>query len=1059
MKRLQGKWLLIIPVAFLGLGLTVGNEAGEINKNSKWQVKQNRIALKGQKRITASELVAIGKKLQKTIAQKQSGKSSPQLAPLINNEKLPSPNLEKARERAQQDADLNIYWHQKNGTPVFITGKGLQRQSRTPRAVQISSAEQRVVAYVEENQELFQLENPDQELQIVEECYDELGKQHIKLQQVYQGVPVWGHDLVAHLTPDGSLYAINARYSPTPEKLDVNNIRIDSKQAVQIAESNLAQQTAIEELGEWAKAILEYDGPTAKKYIWVHSETQTSHLIWHVAIRPNSRDYWYYFIDAKSGEILEKYNATNFDGPTTTTATDLNGVTQTINVYELGSTFYMIDASRDIFKPTESNLPDDPKGALWTIDARNTDLIQLAHVISTDNTWNDAVSVSAHFNLSQVFEYYDNTHSRKAIDGNGSTIISVIHVTEDDEPMDNASWNGAFISYGDGNLFEPLAGALDVAAHEMTHGVIQHTTNLEYRFQSGALNESFADVFAVMVDREDWLIGEDITPTSVFPSGALRSMEDPHNGGSSVNDPGWQPAHMNEFLDLTIDQDNGGVHVNSGIPNRACFLIADAIGREKTEQIYYRVLDARYLNTQSQFVDMRLGAIQAATDLFGDPSTEVSAVKTAFDAVGITDDTGTPPPADLPPVQGEEWIAVANGAANDTSLFLVKPVIDDPNTDIMQLSTTQVFAQTGNPIAVSDDGSVIIFVDSENFIRVINDNGERVISTAGEWYSIALSPDATKLAATSVFVDTTIYVFDLVDPNASKAVRLYTPTTAEGVQANNTLFADALDWDLSGEFILYDAFNRIPQSSGEAIEYWDVNVLDVENEIIIPIFPPQPEGINIGNPSLSQTNDAFFVFDLFDVNQGVNEIWAIDLFNGELGLIEDNGEFLGYPRYSTNDNRLVFERPVSGVPSLRQIPLATNKIEAAGSSEPFVNEGQRPTWFAIGERPTDVDEHSKTLPNSFVLHQNYPNPFNPETLIHYELPVDARVKLAIYDILGRTVTTLETGLKKAGEYQAEWDGRNENGHSVASGIYLLRLEATSSGGHVTHLIQKMTLLK
>ncbi|MCH8128168.1 M4 family metallopeptidase, partial [candidate division KSB1 bacterium] len=820
------------------------------------------------------------------------------------------------------------------------------------------------------------------------------------------------------------------------------------------------KHTAIQELGDWAKMILDYEGPTVKKYIWVDSETQKPLLIWHVVIRPNFRDLWYYFIDAASGDILEKYNATNFDGPTTATAVDLNGVTQTINVYELGGTFYMMDASRDIFKPSESNLPDDPKGALWTVDAENTNLEQLDHVTSSDNTWNDPISVSAHSNVGEVFQYYEATHGRKGIDDKGSTIISIIHVTKDNQPSDHASWNGKFISFGDGNTaFKPLAGALDVAAHEMTHGVIQHTVNLEYKFQSGALNESFADVFGVMLDRDDWKVGEDVVLLSAFPSGALRDMEDPHNGGSSRNDPGWQPAHMNEFLELDISQDNGGVHVNSGIPNRVCFLIAAAIGREKTEQIYYRVLDARYLNRQSQFIDLRLGAIQAATDLFGDPSTEVDAVKTAFDAVGITDDTGTPPPADLPPVQGEEFIAVVNGAQNDTSLFLIKPVIQNSETDIVQVSTTQVFTQTGNPISVSDDGSIIMFIDSQNFIRILDESGERVISAEGVWSSIALSPDATKLAATSVFRDTTIYVFDLVDPNASKEVRLYTPTTAEGVQANNTLFADALDWDLSGKFLLYDAFNRIPQSGGEAIEYWDVNVLDVENEIIIPIFPPLPEGINIANPSFAQTNDAFFVFDLFDENQGVNEIWAIDLFTGELGLIENNGAFLGYPRYSTDDSRLVFERIESGVPSLRQIPLVPNKIQAAGSSEPFVTEGQRPTWFAVGQRLTNVEDYLETLPMAFILHQNYPNPFNPETLIRYELPVDVSVSLAVYDILGKRVTTLETGLKNAGQHQVLWDGRDEKERPVASGIYLFRLEAKSSQGQVTHLTKKMTLLR
>ena len=151
--------------------------------------------------------------------------------------------------------------------------------------------------------------------------------------------------------------------------------------------------------------------------------------------------------------------------------------------------------------------------------------------------------------------------------------------------------------------------------------------NLEYAFQSGALNESFADVFGAMVDRDDWLIGEDVIDTNQLSFDALRDMAQPSRRG--------QPGHMDQFVELDIDTDNGGVHINSGIPNRACFLIAEAIGREKTEQIYYRILDSRYLNTKSNFSDMRQAARRAAIDLFGDASDELSAVATAFDEVGI----------------------------------------------------------------------------------------------------------------------------------------------------------------------------------------------------------------------------------------------------------------------------------------------------------------------------------------------------------------------------------------------------------------------------------------
>jgi Zn-dependent metalloprotease len=109
-------------------------------------------------------------------------------------------------------------------------------------------------------------------------------------------------------------------------------------------------------------------------------------------------------------------------------------------------------------------------------------------------------------------------------------------------------WNGRFMTYGDGDkAFKPLAGSLDVAAHEMTHGVVGNTVKLEYKYESGALDESLADVFAAFVDREDWQIGEEVAVRDTFPSGALRDLANPHNGGTNLDDNGWQPAHLNEF--------------------------------------------------------------------------------------------------------------------------------------------------------------------------------------------------------------------------------------------------------------------------------------------------------------------------------------------------------------------------------------------------------------------------------------------------------------------------------------------------------------------------------
>ena len=216
-------------------------------------------------------------------------------------------------------------------------------------------------------------------------------------------------------------------------------------------------------------------------------------------------------------------------------------------------------------------------------------------------------------------------------------IISLINVADEDgDRMDNAFWNGQAIFYGRGKqaFSSPLARGLDVAAHELGHGVIQTTANLNYQGESGALNESFADVFGVLVENEDWLIGEDIVNKNFFKS-ALRDMADPHNGGSSLNDNGWQPAHYEERY--TGREDNGGVHINSGIANKAFYLFAthEDVGVELAEQVYYSVL-TNYLTRSSQFVDMRVAVIAAAKAMFNDQVSQAAAL--AFDQVGIVGD-------------------------------------------------------------------------------------------------------------------------------------------------------------------------------------------------------------------------------------------------------------------------------------------------------------------------------------------------------------------------------------------------------------------------------------
>ncbi|MBT4098806.1 MAG: hypothetical protein HOE86_14235, partial [Gemmatimonadetes bacterium] len=962
--------------------------------------------------------------------------------------------------RRRQPASWTVTWAPTAGTPRTIDGDGRTGSARVVPGVE---PHLQALSIVEEHAGFFRLQQPDAELAHLQTLADAQGATHVRFERQIDGVPVWGEDLVFHLAPTGQLLSYNGHYSPSDIAI-AESASLPQARAIEAALEHLTQRVGVvKPLGAAAQRLLGYDGPVAR-LLYLPSDGDLQ-LTWQVEIRPNLRDRYRYFVDAETGDVLDWYNATAEDGPAVATATDVLGVSREIHTYEVGGDFILLDGSRATFGAAQPDVINDPRGGILTLDAQEHDLSaesQIFHVVSEDNVWDDPVAVSAHHHAGEVFQYYLDVHGRAGIDGQGGTMISIVHVTDEGEPMDNAYWNGVFMAFGDGDqVFEPLAGALDVAAHEMTHGVIERTVNLEYRGQSGALNESFADVFAAMVDREDWQVGEDITRTAFFPTGALRDMEDPANGGGP-QDFFWQPGHMDEFLSLPDSIDNGGVHINSGIPNRACFLIADALGHDKTEQIYYRILDARYLNIRSNFQDLRWAANRAATDLFGEDSQEVAAVEDAFEAVGIGIDGRYEAPEGTVAAAGEQWLVVVNGDGFDTSLYLVRSEFDSED-DIQLLTSTQVYAETGNSVDVAADGSFVLFIDVENNLRIINSDGsdESILSDTGDWSSIALSPDGRLLAATTVFIDTTIFMLDLFDPDNSREIKLRGATTQDGVETNVVLFADAMDWDQDSQVLIYDALNVVPTGTGEEISYWNVNLLNAETDRILPLFPPQPEGLHLGNPAFSTTTARHVVFDFYDEVDESNQIWIYDIVSGEAGAIVETGSF-GFPSFSTDDTELAFEWSPDGVTlNVARVELSEDRLAAAGDPEDFLFEAQTAKWLLQPTVvPTAVEsQQGDVQPRALQLAPNVPNPFNPETTISFDVGHPGRVTVSVYDIRGAHVIDLTDEMLAAGAYRVPWAGIDAAGRAVASGIYLYRLEWRGRDGQRQQLTRRMALIR
>ena len=971
-----------------------------------------------------------------------------------------------AGKLAASSAPWTVVRESTHQTPIFMESNRTQGAAAKPAAV---ASDVQVLQFITENAALFRLRDPSSELVHRATTRDRTGREHVQLEQRYQDVPVWGASIVGHWSAEQGLYALNGRYQPSPDYVTEVEPSVPRETAIDRALADLKLRRSIETFSPGIQELLNYRGPEAGLYLWSARLQEPVRLTWVVEIRPNLHERWRYFVDAHTGEVLESYQASPSDGPAVGRGVDLHGNTVDLHTYEAAGVFFLHDGPRD----------------LETLDAHSTNVVVMRKITSTDNTFTDPVAVSAHDNMARIHEYFLENHGRRGIFPDGSSIISLIHVTEDEgRPMDNAYWNGRIMAYGDGgDVFSPVAGALDIAAHEMTHGIIELTVNLEYRFQSGALNESFADIFGAMVDDDDWLMGEDIVNKDYYPSGAMRNLRDPHNG-EEPDGWGWQPAHMDEYMELALDYDNGGVHVNSGIPNRAAYLMAEAIGREKTAQIYYHILEARYLAPRSQFIDCRLAAERAAGDLFGDGSPEVAAVSSAYDAVGITvEEAPEPPPVDVAAGPGEQWVAsVADELDGDNSLWLVKPTSDplelrDGWEHIFQLTPTQVLAGSGRAIAAPVNGGFLLFIDSDNNLRYINTDGtgEEVIGAHGDWHSIALSPDGRRWVTTTTYDEPVIWYCDDSDCHQ---IQLYQPTTQDGIRQDIVRYADVLQWDATGTYVIYDAFNSLPGPAGETIDFWTVNALDPTSATIWPIFAAQPEGVHITSPSLSSAirpdgtiDDCRLLYERVDQPNERTEIRVIDFCTGEEGvLLTLEKPFFLYPGFMNGDREIAFEWWVEedGVTHLFRQPLTKDGFSSRGDPLSFVPYAHSALSLILSSAASDVASAGGTAveeqagtpqPAAFSLTQNYPNPFNAGTLISYSVPSASRVILDIFNIHGQRVAAVDQGLRAAGTHTASWAGLDAEGRPLASGVYFYRLRLSGEAREVEPQIRKMLLLR
>ncbi len=467
---------------------------------------------------------------------------------------------------------------------------------------------------------------------------DHLGYLHSKYQLHYKNALI-NNAIIAVHSKNGQVVSINGDLSVVQKPL--NTISFSEKAALQFALKKVkAKKYKWENKAEEEHTRQVLNKPDFTYYPKGELVLYTQHTI---AKQPSVL-YAYKFniyaeeplyranviVDAKSGVILEEENLICHADVTNTVVTKYSG-TQTVTADNNAGTYRLRETARGL--------------GVETYNMQNTATYSATDFTNATTNWTavnvDQAARDAHWGAEMTYDYYMLNHNRNSIDNAGYKLLSYVHYNTN---YNNAFWDGLRMTYGDGNgtTFTILT-ALDVCGHEVTHGLTSNTSNLTYSNESGALNESFSDIFGTMIENYgrpaqwDWKIGQDITPGGQ----GIRNMSNPN----LFQDP---DTYLGTYW-YTGTNDNGGVHTNSGVSNYWFYLLSQGgtgtndinnafnvtgITKASAAQIAFRALTV-YFTPSTNYLAARGYCIQAAKDIFGNCSNEVVQTTNAWYAVGV----------------------------------------------------------------------------------------------------------------------------------------------------------------------------------------------------------------------------------------------------------------------------------------------------------------------------------------------------------------------------------------------------------------------------------------
>ena len=470
--------------------------------------------------------------------------------------------------------------------------------------------------------------------------HDKDGSTHVRYERTYNGLRVVGGDLVSHRDAKGAVRSVtynHGRASAAPNTL-TPTVSAAAARSAGLAVSHAQREQA--SAGELV--VFMTDGGPRLAYEVVTEGVR--------ADQTPSRVHT--IVDATTGATLQSWDdIKNGTGNGIFVGTVSLGTTGSSGSYSL--------------KDSRGNYPPDLGNKTTGTGTTFTDADDVWGTGSQSNR--QSAAVDAHYGAEKTYDYYNNVLGRAGIWDNGTGARSRVHYGNS---YVNAFWDGTQMTYGDGASNQHPLVELDVAGHEMSHGVTENTANLTYSGESGGLNEATSDIFGTAVewyannssDTPDFLIGEEI---DINGNGTpLRYMDKPSKDGSSKDcwssslgglDPHYSSGPLNHWYFLASNGSGAktinGVSYNSPTCNGSSLT---GIGHEKVEKIWYRALST-YLTSSSTYAAARTGAIKAAKDLYGTSSAECTAVADAFSAISVaaTSETcGSTPP----PPSGDSWV-------------------------------------------------------------------------------------------------------------------------------------------------------------------------------------------------------------------------------------------------------------------------------------------------------------------------------------------------------------------------------------------------------------------